>query len=264
MVGKGTIRGLAIAVTAMLVLAVAISALAARSVTHVHIQVGNIVVDGEGGFAPKALPKNREAPITIFGRGEISTVDGSFPPVLHTLEFEFDKHGSVDTTGLPKCSSGKLQATTVPQARKLCPGAIIGKGRGSAVVVFPEQKPIPISSPITFFNGPRKGGDPTFYAHFYTTVPVATTFVVPVRIETIHNGRYGYRVRGEIPKIAGGAGIPLSGSIRVGRKWTYKGKVHSYINAHCADGHFQAIGKFAFKDGTRLEGTFLTPCQTLG
>jgi hypothetical protein len=262
--GRRSSRVLTVAVAAVLALVVVAGALGARSVTKVHIQVGNIIVDGEGGFAPSALPKNVDAPITIFGHGKISTADGTLPPVLKTIEFEFDKHGSVDTTGLPKCSSAKLQATKVSQARKLCPGAIIGKGFGSGVVNFPEQALIPISSPITLFNGPQRGGDPTFYAHFYTTVPVATTFVIPVRIETIHNGRYGYRVHAEIPKIAGGAGIPLSGSIRVGRKWTYKGKKHSYINAHCADGHFQAVGKFGFKDGTRLKGTFLTPCQTLG
>ncbi len=259
MIKRITIPGL----VAVLVLAMISGALGARSVTKVHLQIGNLVVDGEGGFAPKALPQKVEAPITIFGHGKISTVDGSFPPVLKTIEFEFDKHGSVDTTGLAKCSAGKLQATTVPQARKLCPGAIVGTGRGSAVVVFPEQRPIPVSSPITLFNGPRKGGDPTFYAHAYTTVPVATTFVVPVRIEKIRNGRYGYRVRAEIPKIAGGAGIPLSGSINVGRKWTFKGKKHSYINARCADGHFQATGDFGFKDGSRLKGTFITPCQIL-
>ena len=101
----------------------------------------------------------------------------------------------------------------MPQARKLCPGAIVGKGFGHAVVKFPEQAPIPVSSPITIFNGPRIKGDPSVFAHFYTTVPVAVAFVVPIRIETIRNGRYGYRVNAEIPKIANGAGIPISGSI---------------------------------------------------
>ena len=48
-------------------------------------------------------------------------------------------------------------------------------------------------------------------------MPAPTTFVVPVRIETIHNGRYGYRVNAEIPKIAGGSGIPISGSLKIGR-----------------------------------------------
>jgi hypothetical protein len=262
--GRRGIRGSALASAVVLALVVAASALAAHEVTKVHIVAGNLVVDGQGGFTPTALPKNVDAPIKIYGSGKISTVDGTLPPVLKTIEFEFDKHGSVDTTGLPICTSAKLQATTVPQARKLCPGAIVGEGFGHAIVKFPEQAPIPANSPITLFNGPRVGGDPTLFAHAYTTVPVPVTFVVPIRIETIHNGRYGYRVEAEIPKLAGGAGIPISGSIHVERKWTYKGVEHSYINARCADGRLQAIGTFGFKDGTRLQGTFIRPCQVRG
>ena len=100
-------------------------------------------------------------------------------------------------------------------------------------------------------------------AHFYTTIPAPVAFVVPIRIETIHNGRYGYRVNAEVPKIAGGSGIPISGQITIGHKWTYKGVKHSYINARCADGRLQAIGKFGFTDGTLLRGTFINPCKTL-
>jgi hypothetical protein len=262
--GRRTIRALAVAVAAVVVLAAAGSALGVKKVTKIRIQAGDIVVNGEGGFTPTALPKNVDAPITLFGRGNISTVSGDYPPVLETIEFEFDKHGSVDTTGLPKCSAAKLKATTVPVARKLCPGAIVGEGRGTAVVLFPEQAPIKASSPITLFNGPRIGGDPSVLAHAHLTVPAPTTFIVPVRIETIHNGRYGYRVHARIPKIAGGAGHPLSGSLTVGRKWTFKGKKHSYVNARCADGRLQAVGEFGFKDGTQMSGTFLSPCQIRG
>ncbi|HET6998711.1 MAG TPA: hypothetical protein VFI03_08985 [Solirubrobacterales bacterium] len=262
--GRGVTRGFAVAVAAVLLLALTTSAFGIKKVTKVHIQAGNIVVDGEGGFSPTTLPKNVDAPIEIFGSGKISTVDGNFPPVLETIEFEFDKHGSVDTTGLPKCSAAKLQATTVPQARKLCPGAIVGKGFGHAVVNFPEQAPIPADSPITLFNGPRMGGDPSVLAHAHTTVPGPVTFIVPIRIETIHNGRYGYRVNARIPKIAGGAGVPISGSLRVGRKWTFKGQKHSFINARCPDGRLQAIGEFGFKDGSLLKGTFLSPCLGKG
>jgi len=258
--GRGFARTLAIA--AALLLIVAGTALAIE-VSKVRIQAGNLILIAEGGYAPETLPKKVDAPIEIFGKGRIETVDGELPPILKTIQFEFDKHGSVDTTGLAKCTAGKLQATTVPVARRLCPGAIVGKGSGKAIVAFPEQALIPVSSPITLFNGPRKGGDPTIFAHAYVTVPVPTTFVVPIRIESIHNGRYGYRVNAEIPKIAGGYGIPISGSIKVGRKWTFKGERHSYLNAHCADGHFQAIGEFGFKDGTKLKGTFLRPCQVL-
>jgi hypothetical protein len=262
--GRGSIRALAMAIVAVLVLVAAAGALGSRAVTKIHLRAGNIVVDGEGGFTPTALPKKTDAPITIFGKGRISTVDGTLPPILKTIQFEFDKHGAVDTTGLAVCTSAKLQATTVPQARKLCPGAIVGEGQGHAIVAFPEQRPIPISSPITIFNGPRVKGNPSVLAHFYTTVPVATAFVIPIVIEKIHNGRYGYRVNAVVPKIANGAGIPISGSIRIGRKWTYKGKKHSYLSASCPDGRLQAIGQFGFKDGTLLKGTFLTPCQGKG
>jgi hypothetical protein len=262
--GKRVVGALAVGGLTAALLAMAAGALAVREVTQVHLQVGNIVIDGRGGFTPTALPKHVDAPITLFGSGRISTADGTLPPVLKTIQFEFDRHGSVDTVGLPKCTAARLQATTVADARRRCPGAIVGRGRGHAIVKFPEQAPIPISSPITVFNGPRKGGDPTVLAHAYVTVPVATTFVVPIRIETIHNGRYGYRVKAEIPKIAGGAGIPISGSLRVGRKWTFRGRRHSYVNARCADGRLQATGEFAFKDGTLLKGSFLRPCQVRG
>jgi len=261
--GRRPIRAVAVLVAA-LVLVAAGSALAVKKVTKVNIVVGDIVVKGEGGFTPTALPKNVDAPITLWGRGNISTVSGEYPPVLKTIEFEFDKHGSVDTLGLPKCSLNRLVATTVPQARRLCPGSIIGTGTGRAVVKFPEQAPIDASSPITLFNGPQIGGDPTVYAHAYLTVGGPTTFIVPIRIEKIRNGRYGYRVNVEIPRIAGGYGIPLAGSIRVGRKWTFKGKKHSFVNARCPDGRLQAIGEFGFKDGSLLKGTFVSPCQTRG
>ena len=39
-------------------------------------------------------------------------------------------------------------------------------------------------------------------------IPVSTTFIVPVVIEKINKGIYGYRTKGKIPKIANGAGHP--------------------------------------------------------
>ena len=95
-------------------------------------------------------------------------------------------------------------------------------------------------------------------------MPAPTTYIVPVVIETIHDGVYGYRTKATIPKIAGGAGVPISGSLKIGRKWTYKGKKYSYVNARCETGHLQAKGEFTFSDGTFLNGTFLKPCSVRG
>jgi hypothetical protein len=248
-------------------------AAATASAFHVHVQAGNLVLDAEGGFAPKALPKFKNAPITTHGGGTLSTVSGELPPILDTFVLEFDKHGALDTTGLPFCTKGKLVATDVAAARKACKDAIVGEGFGSAVVKFPEQKPIKVGSPITLFNGPKHNGDDTIIAHAHLDYPGPTTFIVPIVIEKIHKGVYGYRVVVKIPKIAGGYGHPISGSAKVGKKWTFKGKQHSYINARCETGHFQVRGEFSFKGGPEetpaqaeeaaqvLNATFLLPCE---
>jgi hypothetical protein len=248
---------------ALVALALAATAGAVRDVEKVELRAGDLLIVGRGGFKPETLPKHRDAPIKIYGGGKVSTVSGELPPILDTLEFEFDKHGHVDTTGIEVCTAGKLQATTVAAARKNCPNAIVGKGFGRATVAFPEQAYIPVSSPITAFNGPKKHGNDTLLFHAYTTVPVATTFIVPVEIEKIHNGIYGYRVKAKIPKIAGGYGHPVSGRLTVDRKTRVKGKLHSYVNARCETGRLQARGKFVFKDGTRLAGTFFRPCKAI-
>ncbi|HEU4707528.1 MAG TPA: hypothetical protein VFS64_10090 [Solirubrobacterales bacterium] len=235
--------------------------IAAATASALVLEAGDLVVHANGGFAPTKLPKHVDAPIKIYGGGKASTKSGELPPIVETLEIEFDRHGHVETKGLEVCTAGKLQSTTVPAARKACPDAIVGEGTGSAVVAFPEQKPIPITSPITLFNGAKKHGDDTILAHAYTTVPVPTTFIVPVVIEKIHHGVYGYRTKARIPKIAGGAGHPISGRITVDRKWTFKGHKYSYVNARCETGHLQAKVKVDFKDGTFLTGSFIKRCS---
>jgi hypothetical protein len=232
----------------------------AASAYALRIQAGNIIVITDGGFSPTTLPKDRFAPIKAHGFAKFETADGGIPPILDQIIFWFDKHGAVETRGLPVCTPAKLAATTTPQARKLCPGAIVGTGFGKAVVNFPEQGPIPASSPITIFNGPKKNGNPTVLAHAHLTVPGPTTFVVPIEIQKVHDGRYGFKTVAKIPKIAGGYGTPTYGRLAIGREWTYKGKTLSYINASCPDGRLQAKGQFTFKDGTFLQGNLLKPC----
>lgn len=235
--------------------------IAAATASGLHIVLGNVVVDTDGGFTPTTMSKRQLTPITIHGHGKLSTLDGTTPPILEHLIFWFDKHGAVETRGLPTCTMRKLKATTTAQARRLCPGAIVGTGFGTAVIEFPESRPIPASSPITLFNGAPKHGNPTVLAHAHLTVPAPTTFIVPVEIQKVQIGRYGYKTDVRIPKIANGAGTPLYGRITIGREWTYKGHKMSYLSAYCPDGHLQARGQFRFRDSTLMEGTFLKPCK---
>jgi hypothetical protein len=258
---------------ALIVVLGVLAFVATANAFKVHVVTGNLVLDAHGDFAPKALPKFVNAPIVTEGGGKLSTLTGELPPILDIFILEFDKHGALDTTGLAVCTKGKLVATDVPAARRACGDAIVGKGFGRAVVKFPEQAPIDVGSPITLFNGPKKGRNDTIIAHAHLDYPGPTTFIVPIVIEKINNGVFGYRVKVDIPKIAGGYGHPISGSAKVGRKWTFKGRKHSYINARCEAGRFVVRGEFSFKPGpedsesqkkeldTVLNATFLLPCK---
>ena len=225
------------------------------------LRAGPLEVVGEGGFTPTTLPKHETAGITLHGEGSIGTTDGSLPPVLSKLTIWFDKHGTVVTEGLPVCTKSKLEATTSKTARRVCAGSIIGEGYGSALIAFPEQKPFKAGSPITIFNGPPHNGNPTVLAHAYLSVPAPTTYIVPVEIQKVRNGPFGFRTEAKIPRIAGGAGIPLEGRLTIGKKWTYKGKKLSYANASCPSGKLQAKVEAEFNDATKLSGLILKQCK---
>ncbi len=249
-------------VVAVLLGLLAVAGTAMASSFSRHVEVGGLILDAHGGFSPNALPRHHDAPIVTNGGGKLSTVSGEIPPILDTFVLEFDRHGHVDTTGLPHCTKGKLVATTVKVARRSCGDSIVGKGFGSAIIALPEQRPLKVGSPITLFNGPKKGGNFTIIAHAHLDYPGPTTFIVPIVIEKINKGVYGYRVKVKIPKIAGGYGHPIAGSAHVGRKWQFKGKEHSYINARCETGHFLVRGEFTFKEvGTVLNASFFLPCK---
>jgi hypothetical protein len=234
--------------------------LLAATAYALHLQAANLIIDGDGGFAPTRLPRDRPAPIKAFFHGSIATLDGTRPSPLQTLVLEIDKHSLNETEGLPKCSLGKLRATTTKQARQLCPGSIVGTGFGTVLTELPEQAPIKTSSALTIFNGPEKNGNPTAIGHAHLDYPSPTTYLVQAEIEKVHHGRYGYRIEINFPKIVNYYGSPTSGRITIDRKWHYKGRTLSYANASCADGRLQAKVQLSFKDETFLQGTAFKPC----
>jgi hypothetical protein len=239
----------------------AVALIGAGTAQALRLQIGKIIVVGDGGFTPTSLPKHENAPIKLYGHAKFSTTDGSRPSPLRTLILEFDKHGAVETRGLPKCTQAKLIATTVAAARRNCGGAIVGEGFGTALVELPEQRGIKASSPLTLFNGPQLHGNPSVLGHAHLNYPAPTTYVVLIEIQKINNGRYGFRTVAEFPRIANDYGSPLSGNLTIGRTWKYKGKTLSFANAHCADGRLQAKAEFSFKDGSFVQGTIFKPCK---
>ncbi|HEY8501571.1 MAG TPA: hypothetical protein VIL21_02705, partial [Solirubrobacterales bacterium] len=83
------------------------------SAVAIKLRAANLIITTDGGFTPTTLPKHKFAPIKLHGFGKIETEDGSPPPILETVTIWFDKHGEVETRGLPVCTPGRLAATTV-------------------------------------------------------------------------------------------------------------------------------------------------------
>src|ERR1700709_2665650 len=117
-------------------------ATAAGGETPVTVNVGNLELTANGGFAPTALSKTKQTPISLKASGEIKEADGSHPPAIREVVLEADKAGQVHLKGIPTCKSGQLQATDTTSAMKACKSALIGEGHATAQVAFAEQNPI--------------------------------------------------------------------------------------------------------------------------
>lgn len=225
---------------------------------------GPVCVSVTATLQPRELPKHGNAPITLSSVVRVSAHGGETPPTLQTLEFLFDKHGTVDTTGLPVCTIAKLEGTTPSEGRERCAGALVGKGSSKVLVSMPGRAPFTFTSPISFFNGPPSGGNPTLIAQGYETVPAPKTLLVPITIERISHGRYGFRARIDMPEIAGGYGAPLLAEAKIGLTRKLGGKEIGYINAHCVGGRLQVYGTMRATNGDFFPATLTSPCHFPG
>ncbi len=260
--GKRPLAALAAAVAALAVLVAGGTAMAGNK--PVTVEAGDLAFTFNGGFSPQALPKKKLAPITLTASGKVVDKEGGHPPALREAIVETDKNGAVFVKGLPVCPSGKLQSRDTKAARKACPKAIIGTGHTAVEVAFPEQKPFPVDSALTVFNGGQKGGTTTFYIHAFFTAPITGAIVTTVKIKKIHNGRYGLKSVASIPKIANGSGSVTSFDLKIGKTYTYRGKKVSVLSARCADGKLQAFASAIFDDGTKASAGIIRTCTSKG
>lgn len=241
-------------------LTVVVAGLAAAEKPTV-VRAGNLVLKINGGVSPRALPRNRLAPITLHASGTIGTTDGTQPPALREVTIDFDKHGTINAKGLPVCQPGKLQATDTQHAKEACKGAIVGTGKTRVRVAFAEQAPFESSGPLVLFNGGVHGGVTTMFIHAYVDVPAPTAIVTRVRIKKIHKGRYGTRAIASVPVIAGGSGSVIQFNLAVHRIFKRGGKKQSYLLAKCANGHLFAHAAATYRNGPTMEGDVVRACS---
>jgi hypothetical protein len=235
--------------------------LACASALALKIEIGKTTVSATAEISPRALPGKGLAPVTVGSITRIKTSDGSQPEALSQISFSFDKHGSIETRGLPVCTEAKLADTTTALARKRCAGAIVGKGIGKAEVRLPGMVPTQITVPLTFFNGPPQKGRPRLIAHAREPLPTPKTLLVPFAIEKVNQGRYGFRVVIDMPEIADGYGAATLAEATIGKTWKRGGKTVGFANAYCSGGRLQVEGNLTFANGDFFPGTLTSPCH---
>jgi hypothetical protein len=229
------------------------------------VRKGNLRLAFDARFAPHALPRDRDAPVTVSLSGSIRTVDGSRPPQLRRMSIAVNRYGRLSTRGLPACPSQRLEATSSEAALAACRDALVGRGRFGANVDFPDIE-FPVEGRILAFNS-RRHGRPAIAVHVYGTNPVKTTVVLLFSIEHPDRGRYGTVISTTIPRIASDLGYVTDISLTFGRRYRHDGEARSFISARCAapSGFPGALfnfakGSFSFADGRTVATTLTRDC----
>ncbi len=241
----------------------------AKAKSSEALQQGNLRVSFGAKLSPQALPRRGVAPVAIGLAGEIGTADGSEPPALQRLQIAVNRHGHLDTKGLPVCRLDQIQPATNENALAACGGAKVGEGSFSAAVLIPEQSPFPSRGKIIAFNG-IQDGHPVIFAHVYGTEPIPTSFTLALRISRA-KGLYGTLLAASLPGVASDAAVVTGLTLNLHRRFFYRGQSRSYLSAGCpAPQGFPgalfplARARFTFEGGKTLSKTLTRSCRVRG
>jgi hypothetical protein len=211
---------------------IALLALSGVAVSRAEVeQSGNLRVHFDADFVPHSLPRQRPAPVAVQIHGSIATTDGSHPPALRWLEVELNRNGHLSARGLPVCSGAQLQSTTTRQALARCAPALIGRGNFQAAVNLGGE--VAASGRILAFNS-RRHGHHALLLHFFASVPIRFTLVVPLTIGHQSKGQFGTVLRAQIPRLGGGIASITQIDLSIGRRYSFAGARRSYVSAACS------------------------------
>jgi hypothetical protein len=255
-----------LAPAAALLLAVALASLLGAGPAHAEVsQKEGVRVSVTGRMDPTRLPRHGAAPIGVQVAGQIASTNSAGPPQLEGMAIAINRHGHLDTEGLPHCRLGRIDPSTTAEALAACRSSLIGEGRFSASVKIPEQSPFPSEGKVLAFNGALRG-KPVIFAHIYGTEPVPTSYVLPFTIEAA-KGTYGTVLEASFPQVTGEWGI----SLRLDRTYSANGRQRSYLAAGCPapkgfpGATFPLVRtSFAFAGGLSLSSTLNRSCKVAG
>jgi hypothetical protein len=228
---------------------------------------GNLIVTFDGGITPRALPRTGTAPVTVAVDSSFATTDGADPPPqLRQISIGINKDGKIFDRGLPTCQVRRIQPTTISAAKRICGGAIVGRGHIQVRVHLSSQPPFTFKGQMLVFNAKRAGGHRRLLAQVYGLKP-PSAFVLTFNILETNDNTFGTVIKTTLPKSARQWAYVTHFDMKLRRVYTYKGQKHSYISAGCAapDGFTVIVYPFAqanfgFAAGQHVTSTLVREC----
>jgi len=209
-----------------------VALLAASAATAAVIQQGDLRITVLAQVKPYKLPRTGTAPIAVFVAGHLQNAKGGIPPQLQRMTIRVNKHGLLQSKGLPVCKVHQIQPASDSRALENCGEAVIGSGQFWANIVLPDQGAYRTQGRLLIFNG-RDKGSPQILAHIYTTHPFASSFVIPFSIRHVFKGPYGTELKASLPQALGSWGYLDRIKLTLKRKYAYRGQQLSYFNSGC-------------------------------
>jgi hypothetical protein len=253
-----------------LVLSVCLVALLGAGLAQAELaQNGNIRIAVSGGIEPRALPRSHPAPIKVLMGASISTTDKATPPELNQIVLDINRHGALQTKGLPTCSLAKLESVSAATAQRACAGALVGHGNVSTRIVLPGQGAFATRGGLLAFNGAYHGHQAIF-AQVSNGQPLPFTYVIRFLVKHT-KGTFGTALDGTVPPIASHYGYIAGINLALKRLYSAHGSQHSFLSADCPapkgfPGASFAFAKasFDFADGRTLTTTLMRQCKARG
>jgi hypothetical protein len=239
---------------------------AAAAAGAVVVQAGGLRITVLSQVMPYKLPRSKPAPIAIFVAGHLATSSGGIPPQLQRLAILVNRHGLLQSHGLPVCHAAEVEPATTERALRRCGPALIGSGQFWAKIILPEQAPYPTKGRLLIFNG-RERGRPALLAQIYTSHPFNSSFLIDFAIRRVSKGPYGTELTASLPEALGSWGYLDRIKLTFKRKYRYLGRELSYFNAACPAprpakrASFPlAHVTFSFAEETTIEATVHKTC----
>ncbi len=249
--------GLAIAAVLTIFAGIAYAELTAR---------GDLFVKFNGGIAPGALPRETKAPISVYIDGTVRTLSGERPPALRQISIAINRGGRLNAEGLPICRQREIEPSTTEQALQRCGPALVGRGRYSAAMAFPEQGAFPTNGAVLAFNTVIDG-QRAILAHVYGADPVPITRIIVFHIRE-SPGTFRTVLTGSLPASVNRYGYVKRIALNLHRIYRYRGELRSYLSAACAApiGFGGAAFPFAhasmtFEDNRTLSSVLTRSCR---